>query len=104
MERAGTTPRDGRHPSLEHLIATPFRNRPAPGHPLVQSSGGEGVGYQPEQGSHGMVENADDLKGRVKEAAGDLTGDEDLEREGKVDQATGKVKGVVDDVADKFKR
>jgi uncharacterized protein YjbJ (UPF0337 family) len=51
-----------------------------------------------------MVDNADDLKGRVKEAAGDLTDDDDLKREGKVDQATGKVKDVVDDVADKFKR
>ncbi len=50
-----------------------------------------------------MVDNADDLKGRVKEAAGDLTDNDDLQREGKVDQATGKVKDVVDDVADKFK-
>ena len=50
-----------------------------------------------------MVDNADDLKGRVKEAAGDLTDNDDLKREGKVDQATGKVKDVVDDVADKFK-
>ena len=51
-----------------------------------------------------MVDNADDLKGRVKEAAGDLTGDEDLERDGKVDQGKGKVKDVVDNVADKFKK
>lgn len=51
-----------------------------------------------------MVDNTDDLKGRVKEAAGDLTDNEDLKREGKVDQATGKVKDVVDDVADKFKK
>ncbi|HTJ76473.1 MAG TPA: CsbD family protein [Acidimicrobiales bacterium] len=51
-----------------------------------------------------MVDNTDDLKGRVKEAAGDLTDDDDLKREGKVDQATGKVKDVVDDIADKFKR
>jgi uncharacterized protein YjbJ (UPF0337 family) len=51
-----------------------------------------------------MVDNTDDLKGRVKEAAGDLTDDDDLKREGKVDQATGKVKDVVDNVADRFKR
>lgn len=51
-----------------------------------------------------MVDNTDELKGRVKEAAGDLTDDDDLKREGKVDQATGKVKDVVDDVADKFKK
>ena len=51
-----------------------------------------------------MVDNTDDLKGRVKEAAGDLTDDEDLQREGKVDQGKGKVKEVVDDIGDKFKK
>jgi len=50
-----------------------------------------------------MPDNADDAKGRVKEAAGDLTGDKDLQREGKVDQATGKVKDAVGDVSDKVK-
>jgi uncharacterized protein YjbJ (UPF0337 family) len=50
-----------------------------------------------------MVDNLDDLKGRAKEAAGDLTDNDDMKREGKVDQATGKVKDAVDDVADKFK-
>lgn len=45
----------------------------------------------------------DDLKGRAKEAAGDLTGDEDLQREGKVDRATGWVKDKVDDVSDRAK-
>ena len=50
-----------------------------------------------------MPENADDAKGRVKEAAGDLTGDEGLQREGKVDQATGQVKDKVGDAADKVK-
>lgn len=34
----------------------------------------------------------DDFKGRVKEAAGDLTDDEELRREGKADRAAGKVK------------
>ena len=34
----------------------------------------------------------DDAKGRAKEALGDLTGDEDLKNEGKIDRATGKVK------------
>ena len=50
-----------------------------------------------------MVDNADELKGRIKEAAGDLTDDDDLKRDGKVDQGKGKVKEFVDDVADKFK-
>lgn len=50
-----------------------------------------------------MPENMDDAKGRVKEAAGDLTGDDSLKNEGKVDQATGKVKDAVGDAADKVK-
>ena len=43
----------------------------------------------------------DDIKGKVKEAAGDLTDNKDLEREGKADQAAGKVKDGVDKVKDK---
>jgi uncharacterized protein YjbJ (UPF0337 family) len=43
------------------------------------------------------------LKGRAKEAAGDLTNDDDLKREGKVDQASASVKDKVGDVADKVK-
>ncbi len=50
-----------------------------------------------------MVDNADEAKGRIKEAAGDLTDNDDLKREGKVDQGKGKVKEVVDDIADKLK-
>jgi uncharacterized protein YjbJ (UPF0337 family) len=46
---------------------------------------------------------ADDLKGRAKEAAGDLTDDKDLKREGKVDRASGSVKDKVGDAADKAK-
>lgn len=46
--------------------------------------------------------NTDETKGRVKEAAGDLTGDKDLQREGKADQAGGKVKDAVDKVKDTF--
>jgi uncharacterized protein YjbJ (UPF0337 family) len=46
---------------------------------------------------------ADDLKGRTKEAAGDLTDDDSLKREGKVDRATGGVKDKVGDAGDKLK-
>jgi uncharacterized protein YjbJ (UPF0337 family) len=45
----------------------------------------------------------DEAKGRAKEAAGDLTGDKDMKREGKVDRATGDVKDKVGDAADKVK-
>ncbi len=43
------------------------------------------------------MSNADDLKGRVKEAAGDLTDDEELEREGKMDRLAGRAKELADD-------
>ena len=43
----------------------------------------------------------DNAKGRVKEAAGDLTDDQSLKNEGKVDQAKSSVKDTVDKVADK---
>ena len=46
--------------------------------------------------------NADETKGRIKEAVGDLTDDRDLKNEGKVDKAAGKVKNAVDDVKDKL--
>ena len=45
--------------------------------------------------------NTDDAKGRVKEATGDLTGDDDLKKEGKVDQASGKAKDVADSAKEK---
>ena len=44
-----------------------------------------------------MSGKSDDLKGRAKEAAGDLTGDKDLQREGKADQAKGSIKDKVTD-------
>jgi len=49
------------------------------------------------------MSSTDEAKGRVKEAAGDLTDDKDLQREGKVDQASGKAKDKIDDVGDKAK-
>jgi uncharacterized protein YjbJ (UPF0337 family) len=42
----------------------------------------------------------DEGKGRVKEAAGSLTGDKSLKNEGKTDQAAGSVKHGVDKVKD----
>jgi uncharacterized protein YjbJ (UPF0337 family) len=49
------------------------------------------------------IRNKDDAKGRVKEAAGNLTGDKDLKNEGKVDQASGKAKDGLDKLTDKVK-
>jgi uncharacterized protein YjbJ (UPF0337 family) len=45
----------------------------------------------------------DEMKGRAKEAAGDLTDDKDLKNEGKVDKATGSIKDKVGRMADKIK-
>ena len=45
----------------------------------------------------------DGLKGRVKEAAGALTGDAKLKREGRLDQTVGKVKQKADKMIDKVK-
>jgi uncharacterized protein YjbJ (UPF0337 family) len=45
----------------------------------------------------------DRTKGRVKEAAGDLTDDQSLKNEGKVDKASGKTKDAIGDAADKVK-
>ena len=50
-----------------------------------------------------MPDNVDEAKGRVKEAAGDLTDDQSLKNEGKVDKATGSIKAKVGDAADKVK-
>jgi len=48
-------------------------------------------------------EKIDDLKGRAKEAAGDLTDDDDLKREGKIDRGAANVKGKVKDAVDKVR-
>lgn len=47
--------------------------------------------------------NTDDLKGKAKEAAGDLTGNDDLKDEGKTDRAAGSVKETVNNAVDKVK-
>lgn len=47
--------------------------------------------------------DTDDAKGRLKEAAGAITGDDSLKNEGKVDQAAGSVKDAVGGAADRVK-
>ncbi len=47
--------------------------------------------------------NADEAKGRVKEAAGSLSGNDRLKREGKADRAASSAKDAVDKIADKAK-
>jgi uncharacterized protein YjbJ (UPF0337 family) len=45
----------------------------------------------------------DEAKGRIKEAAGSLTDDDDLKNEGKTDQAKASLKDAADKLADKAK-
>jgi uncharacterized protein YjbJ (UPF0337 family) len=57
------------------------------------------------RGTPGVMNDGttDDLKGRAKEAAGDLTDNDSLKNEGKVDRASGTVKDKVGDAADGVK-
>jgi uncharacterized protein YjbJ (UPF0337 family) len=49
-----------------------------------------------------MGEKTDQAKGRVKEAAGSLTGDKDLEAEGKADRRAGEAKEKLGHAKDKI--
>ena len=47
---------------------------------------------------------ADKAKGAIKEVAGKVTGDKELETEGKIDKAKGDLHKVVGDVKDALKK
>lgn len=49
-----------------------------------------------------MSKNTDQVAGRIKQAAGDLTDDQDLAKEGRRQEAAGKVKEAADQVKDSF--
>jgi len=51
-----------------------------------------------------MSGTADVVKGRIKEATGALTGNDELRTEGKTDQAIGKVKQVAEKAVDKVEQ
>lgn len=51
-----------------------------------------------------MSGKTDVMKGRIKEAAGVLTGNDKLRAEGKADQAVGKTKQAVQRAVDKVKK
>jgi uncharacterized protein YjbJ (UPF0337 family) len=50
-----------------------------------------------------MGNNMDQAKGRAKQAIGDLTDDDEMRREGKVDEHAGKAKEKITDAIDKVK-
>jgi uncharacterized protein YjbJ (UPF0337 family) len=48
-----------------------------------------------------MGENLDKATGRAKQAAGDLTDNDDLKSEGKADELSGKAKGTLGNLKEK---
>lgn len=50
-----------------------------------------------------MGEKTDQVKGRVKEAVGDITDNDKLEHEGQADRRAGEAKEKVEEVIDKAK-
>jgi len=55
----------------------------------------------PEDHMSELGNKAEQVKGKLKEAAGDVTDDDSLRNEGKADHASGKAKEKVGDVKDK---
>jgi uncharacterized protein YjbJ (UPF0337 family) len=49
-----------------------------------------------------MDKDLDQAKGKIKQAAGDLTDNPDLKAEGEADEAGGKVKEVIENIKDKL--
>ena len=47
------------------------------------------------------MDNKDQAKGKIKQAVGDLTDNEDLKREGKLDEKAGEAKELLENVKDK---
>lgn len=70
---------------------------------VLQSHGGNppsSSAAKPER--NGTMAQPDEIKGRIKEAAGALTDNDDLKREGKTDKASASVKDGLDKVRDKI--
>ncbi len=53
---------------------------------------------------HQITGRAESVKGKLKEAAGDLTDNNRLKAEGKMEQASGKAKAAAGDALDKTKK
>jgi uncharacterized protein YjbJ (UPF0337 family) len=55
------------------------------------------------EGAHMSDHTSEEMKGRAKEAAGAVTGDRKLKREGKVDQTSASVKQKISEAAEAAK-
>jgi uncharacterized protein YjbJ (UPF0337 family) len=62
------------------------------------------VGVRNEEGWYAMSAKSDQVKGHVKEAAGVLTGDKDLESQGKSDRRMGEAEEKIDQAKDKVEQ
>ena len=51
-----------------------------------------------------IEDKGEEMRGRRKQAAGDVTSDEGLRREGELDQASAATKSAIADVAERAKR
>jgi uncharacterized protein YjbJ (UPF0337 family) len=78
------------------------RHRRPPWEPAVHGSS-EVASATERDRNNPMGEIIDKVKGKLKRAVGILAGDKKLEREGRADEAKGKVEGAVEDVKHAFK-
>lgn len=56
-----------------------------------------------DERDHGTDSTVEDVRGKIKEGAGKVTGDESLERQGRMDQAKSDLKKAGEKVKDAFK-
>ena len=87
------------------MLRTQIRARSSPGclGPSGPAIGRLVTGSLARRSSLMSSGTGDKVKGRLKEAAGALAGDEKLKNEGRADQLVGKVKNTVERVVDKAK-
>jgi uncharacterized protein YjbJ (UPF0337 family) len=100
-DEADEAPADVDPGCKQHAFVIPivWRSQTAAGfHP---TSGGVLIGHLDRKQVSPMDSNLDQAKGRAKQAAGDLTDNKDLKKEGKADENAGKAKEFVDGVKDK---
>lgn len=69
---------------------------------LTADDGNPPSSSAPTPERNGTMAQPDEVKGRIKEAAGALTDNDDLKREGKTDKAVGNVKEGLDKAKDKI--
>ncbi len=70
----------------------------------ASSALGPGVGHWDEaRGKPLVMADSDQVKGKFKQAAGDITGDDELKNEGKVDETAGDIKSKIGGLVDKVK-